>query len=303
MPAPLAIETIGLTKRYGDVTAVADLSLSIERGEVFGFLGPNGAGKTTTVKLILGLVRPSAGEVRVLGQSMPSQSKQILQRVGATVEAPAFYPYLSGRENLVLLAKMSRIPERDVDQSLARVSLTEAAGRLFETYSMGMKQRLAIAAALLRKPDLILLDEPTTGLDPAGQREIRDLLPQLARDGCAVFISSHAMHEVEEICDRVGILRDGRLLRTAPVRDLVQSESVVEIVVDEPTRGLEILKEIDWVTEAEALEGRLIVRAASGRAADLNQALAMRGIFASEIRPRARSLEDVYFEAVEHRAA
>ena len=300
-----AIQTTGLTKRYGDLVAVDNLDLTVAYGEVFGFLGPNGAGKSTTVKLLLGLVRPTAGEIRLLGTSMPAGAREVLPRIGAMVEAPAFYPYLSGRDNLVALAMMARIDEREIDPTLERVGLSAAAARPFSRYSMGMKQRLAIGAALLRKPALVLLDEPTAGLDPAGQREIRALIPQLARDGCTVFLSSHMMQEVQEICDRVGILCDGRLLRTAPVDQLIHSDSrtVFEILTDNPARGIEILSAAGWIDEVEQVGGRLVVTTTVERAADLNRTLAERGVYASEIRQRERSLEDVFFETIEERVA
>ncbi len=300
-----AIQTAGLTKHYGDIVALDALDLTVERGEVFGFLGPNGAGKSTTVKLLLGLVRPTAGEMHILGQRVPDHLKVLLPQIGAMVEAPAFYPFLSGRDNLVVLAKMGRVDERNVDMTLERVGLGEAARRPFKTYSMGMKQRLALAAALLRKPALVLLDEPTTGLDPAGQREIRTLIPELARDGCTVFLSSHMMQEVQEICDRVGILRDGRLLQTTSVEQLLHtgSRAVFDVMTDEPARCIEILQALEWIDEAAEIDGHLIVTTSVARAADLNRALAERGVFASEIHQRERSLEDAFFEAMEEQVA
>lgn len=295
-----AIATTGLTKHYGDVVALDRLDLTVERGEVFGFLGPNGAGKSTTVKLLLGLIQPTAGNVRLLGESLADGRKELLQQIGAMVEAPAFYPYLSGRENLVVLAKMTGIDVQSVDDALQRVGLTEASGRKFSQYSMGMKQRLAIGAALLRRPSLVLLDEPTSGLDPAGQREIRALIPQLVEDGCTVFLSSHMMHEVQEICDRVGILSEGRLVRTAPIDQLVRpgSECIFEISVDNLAPGLRVLSAVEWVSNVVDEDGLLVVSAPVSRAADINRLLAENGVYASEIRQRERTLEDVFFEAV-----
>lgn len=305
MSNPPAIQTAGLTRHFRNVVAIDNLDLTVEQGEIFGFLGPNGAGKTTTVKLLLGLIRPTSGEIRVLGQSMPEHAREVLPRVGAMVEAPAFYPFLSGRDNLIALTKMSRISEREADQALARVGLDEAARRSFKSYSVGMKQRLAIAAALMRKPELVLLDEPTTGLDPAGQREIRALIPQLARDGCTVFLSSHMMQEVQEICDRAGFLRDGRLIRTAPVDQLIHAgvAATFEITTDNPALCLEILSNIEWVTAASLERGKLVISTSPDRASSLNRALAERGVFASEIHQRERSLEDAFFETMEEKVA
>ena len=199
----------GLTKRYENRFAVRDVDLELQAGEVFGFLGPNGAGKTTTIKCLLGLIQPTSGEVRLFGEPLRGNLPRLLRRVGAIVEAPAFYPYLSGRDNLRSLAMIDGLPRARVEEALRTVDLLDAANRPFSTYSLGMKQRLGIAATLLRDPLLIVLDEPTSGLDPAGQLEVRELIPRLAREGRTIFISSHQMHELQQICDRVAILKLG----------------------------------------------------------------------------------------------
>ena len=225
-----AILLRSLTKRYGDFTAVQELSLEVARGELFGFLGPNGAGKTTTIGMILGLLHPTSGRVDVFGRRVTPASPQPLAQVGALVGAPGFYPYLSGYENLHLLARFHGLPRARVDASLEQVSLRQAARRPVKTYSTGMKQRLGLAAALLHHPRLLILDEPTSGLDPIGMAEMRTLLRQLADDGMTIFLSSHLLHEVEQICDRIGILHHGRLVALGSVSHLRQEHRDLERV-------------------------------------------------------------------------
>ena len=290
------VETRGLTKRYGELYALRDLDLALRPGEVFGFLGPNGSGKTTTVKLLLGLIRPTSGDVRLFGEPADGNRERLLRRVGAIVEAPAFYPYLSGRQNLHVLARLDDLPALRVDAVLEQVSLGAAADRKFDGYSIGMKQRLGIAAALLRDPQLVLLDEPTSGLDPAGQREIRALIPRMAEGGCTVFISSHMMHEVQETCDRVGILKAGELQSVGPVSQLLGDSGLIEVRVTEPERALVVLRNLTWVESVEQRDGLLSVAAPVERSADINRALAEAGLYAAEIRRREQSLEEFFLE-------
>jgi ABC-type multidrug transport system ATPase subunit len=215
----LVIETRALTKRYGDsIVAVDDLDLRVRRGEVYGFLGPNGAGKTTTLRMLLGLVRPTSGRVAVVG--VPPGAPQGLARIGAMVEAPAFYPYLSGRDNLLVLARHARVGEDRVGAVLDEVGLLDRATDRSSTYSQGMKQRLGVAAALLKDPELLILDEPTNGLDPAGMAEMRDFIRSLGKVGRTVMLSSHLMGEVEQVTDRVGVIRDGALVAEGTVEEL-----------------------------------------------------------------------------------
>ena len=211
-----------LTKYYGAVRAVEDLTLEVYEGECFGFLGPNGAGKTTTIGMILGLLWPTAGQVQVLGQRVTPTHTVALRQVGALVGTPGFYPYLSGQENLRLLARLyPEVDDARVDQVLEQVGLAEVSHRKVKEYSTGMKQRLGLAAALLHRPRLLVLDEPTNGLDPVGMAEVRDLLRRLVRQGVTVFLSSHLLHEVEQVCDRVAILHRGRIVAQGPVADLL----------------------------------------------------------------------------------
>ncbi len=218
-----------LSKRFKDVSAVENLTLDVHPGECFGFLGPNGAGKTTTISMILGLLHPTSGQVEVLGRPVTPTHLAPLQEVGALVGTPGFYPYLSGRVNLHLLARLyPTVDKSRVEAVLAQVGLEKAAHRKVKTYSTGMKQRLGLAAALLHRPRLLILDEPTNGLDPVGMAEMRQLLQELTQDGVTVFLSSHLLHEVEQVCDRVAVLNRGRLLAQGPVADLLHGHQDLE---------------------------------------------------------------------------
>jgi len=213
----LAIATRGLTKRFGARVAVDGLELLVPRGSVYGFLGPNGSGKTTTIRMLLGLVRPSAGTSSLLGRPIPQGAQEVLPRVGSLVEGPAFHPYLSGRANLQRLDAADltadpRTARQRIDAALDRVGLLATAGKRYRAYSLGMRQRLAIAAALLMPRELLVLDEPTNGLDPQGTREVRHLVASLASDGTTVFVSSHLLSEVEQMCTHLGVMSDGRLV-------------------------------------------------------------------------------------------
>lgn len=226
----LTIETSGLTKRFGHQVAVNAVDLAVPPGSVFGFLGPNGSGKTTTIRMLLGLAAASAGTVNLLGMEMPGRVRDVLPRVGALVEGPAFYPFLSGAANLHRLdaAGPGTIPatrKARVERALDRVGLSHAAGKKVHAYSLGMKQRLGIANALLSRRDLLVLDEPTNGLDPQGTREVRNLVRSLARDGATVFVSSHLLAEVEQMCTHAAVMSQGRLVAQGPLADLRRAGS------------------------------------------------------------------------------
>ncbi|GAB3259663.1 ABC transporter ATP-binding protein [Arthrobacter pigmenti] len=225
MTAPAAIETSGLTKSFGHQLAVDDVGLSVPRGSVFGFLGPNGSGKTTTIRMLLGLASPTSGTIRMLDGPMPTASADVLPRVGALVEGPAFYPFLSGRANLHRLDTADRYAPRStrkrrVNEALERVGLAHAAGKRAHAYSLGMKQRLGIANALLTPRDLLILDEPSNGLDPQGTREVRNLIHSLADGGTTVFVSSHLLSEVEQMCTHVAVMSVGRLVAQGTLDEL-----------------------------------------------------------------------------------
>lgn len=297
MIPPPAIETTDLTKRYGARVAVDGLSLRVERGEVFGFLGPNGAGKTTTIAMLLGLVRPTAGRAVVLGHDVQREPAAALARVGAMIEAPALYPYLSGADNLRVLARAGGLPESRVATALQTVELSERARDKARTYSQGMKQRLAIAAALLPDPELIILDEPTNGLDPAGTVEIRDLIRSLAAGGRTIFLCSHMLHEVQQVCERVAILKGGRLIREGAVAELLRRGQGIRLrVAGDPAPALALLRELAWVGEVTQHDGLLLVEAPVERAAELNAHLAGRGVPVAEIGARESTLEEFFLE-------
>ena len=291
------LRTTGLTKQFGKLVAVKDLNLEIYRGEVFGFLGPNGAGKSTTVGMILGLVNPTSGGIELFGQKLLNNCWASLRRVGAIIEEPAFYPYLSGWNNLDALAKaIGGIPREKITEVLERVNLIDRADDRYGHYSMGMKQRLGIASTLLRDPELIILDEPTSGLDPAGTKEVRDLIPQLAHENRGVFLCSHLLHEVELVCDRVAIIKQGEMLANAPVKELLAKGQVLQIKVDNPEQAVSILENISWVNSVKIEDGYIIVDVPKESDSQVNKALADQGIYASELFNRNVSLESVFLQ-------
>ena len=295
--ASLLVETRGLTKRYGGITAVDGLDLSVRRGEVYGFLGPNGAGKTTTLKMLLGLVRPTGGSARVLDR-VPG-SPDGLQKIGALVESPAFYPYLSGRDNLRVMARYAGIPNARVGEVLEAVELSGRPKSRYRKYSLGMKQRLGVAAALLKDPDLLILDEPTNGLDPKGMSDMRALIRRLGTGERTVLLSSHLLGEVEQVCDRVGVIHKGELISDGPVSDLRGGEAL--LVRAEPLgEAARIAERLEGVEDVETKDGALRLTTAGPvgpeRAAEINAKLVSAGLRVSEIRPAERSLEDAFLE-------
>jgi ABC-type multidrug transport system ATPase subunit len=290
----LVIETEGLGKRYGEaIVAVEDLDLRVRRGEVYGFLGPNGAGKTTTLRMLLGLVRPTAGRAAVLGE--PPGAPNGLARIGALVEGPAFYPYLSGRDNLRVLADHAGVAHARIEDVLAEVRLSSRAKDRTATYSMGMKQRLGVAAALLKDPELLILDEPTNGLDPAGMAEMREFIRSLARGGRTVLLSSHLMGEIEQMSDRVGVIRDGSLVAEGTVDEL-RGRTGLRVRAEPLPRAIELLGALPGVVASTSSDGVIDVAADSAEAAAINRALVEAGIGVSELSPRRASLEDVFLE-------
>jgi ABC-2 type transport system ATP-binding protein len=293
----IILRTTGLTKYFGKLAAVKDLNIELRRGEVFGFLGPNGAGKSTTVGMILGLITPTAGTIELFGLKLDSHRWVALRRVGAIIEEPAFYPYLSGRDNLETLARaIGGIKNTKIDEVLERVNLFDRANDKYSHYSMGMKQRLGIASTLLRDPELIILDEPTSGLDPAGTKEVRDLIPQLAHESRAVFLCSHLLHEVELVCDRVAIIKQGVMIANAPVQELLAKGQLLQIKVEDLAQGLAVLKDVSWIKSVKTEDGYLIVDAPKDSASHVNQTLAEHNIFASELVSRSVSLESVFLQ-------
>jgi ABC-2 type transport system ATP-binding protein len=288
------VETHSLTKRYGSgVLAVNSVDMSVRRGEVYGFLGPNGAGKTTTLRMLVGLIRTTSGAATVAGHTPGSPAG--LARIGALIESPGFYPYLSGRENLMVVADMASVGSRRVDEVLDMVELTSRAGRKFGTYSTGMKQRLGVAGALLKDPELLILDEPTNGLDPQGMAEMRKLIKDIGQGDRTVLLSSHLLGEVEAICDRVGVISNGRLVSQSTVQDLLGEEGV--LVRAQPTEAAqEMLTRMFGVDAVSRRDGAIYLKTDPGKSLEINRQLTAAGIGVSELRPFERSLEEVFFQ-------
>ena len=299
-----AVRTTGLTKRFrGGQVAVDQLELVVPRGSVTGFLGPNGSGKTTTIRMLLGLVTPTSGEVELLGEPVPRASSRVLPRVGALVEGPAFHPYLSGRANLVRLDAAdltvdARTSRARIDTALERVGLGAAANKRFRTYSLGMKQRLGLAAALLRPRELFILDEPTNGLDPQGTREVRTLVRELAAEGCTVLVSSHLLAEIEQICDRVTVMRAGRVVAAGTLQDLAVLARP-SVVVETPALddAVAVLRRLGAATAVPDADG-LRVRAdlPDVPVEDVTRALVRADVPVRGIGRSGRSLEELFVE-------
>jgi ABC-type multidrug transport system ATPase subunit len=289
----LVVETRKLTKHYGRVPVVEGLDLTVRRGEVYGFLGPNGAGKTTTLRMLLGLIRPTSGSATVMGERPGDPSS--LARVGALVESPAFYPYLSGRDNLRVMARYSGVPGSRVEAVLEQVELAERARDRYRKYSLGMKQRLGVAAALLKEPELLILDEPTNGLDPRGMAEMRSLIRRLGTGERTVLLSSHLLSEVEQICDRVGVIRRGRLVAEGTVAELRGGGGL--LVRAEPLeQAAAVAARLEEVEGVQVEDGALRITAAPEAAAEINRKLVSAGLRVSELRPSGRTLEEVFLQ-------
>lgn len=294
MSDEFVIETNDLTKRYNErVVAVDHLTMRVRHGEVYGFLGPNGAGKTTTLRMLVGLIRPTSGSAVVL-DSEPG-SPDGLSRIGAMIEDPAFYPFLSGRDNLRVMARYAGVPESRIAPALEEVDLSDRAGDKFGAYSMGMKQRLGVAATLLKDPDLLILDEPTNGLDPAGMAEMREFIRNLGQGRRTVILSSHLMTEVEQVCDRVGVIRNGKLVAEGTVDDL-RGRDHLKVRAEPSNDAYEVVMKLPDIEQVELHNGYLQITVDQDRAPDINRALVCAGIAVSEIRMEQSSLEEVFLE-------
>jgi ABC-type multidrug transport system ATPase subunit len=288
----VVIETVGLTKRYGDQLAVDGLNLTVRQGDVHGFLGPNGAGKSTTVRMLLRLVRPTAGSIKLLGE--PPGVPSALARIGALVETPALYPYLSGRDNLRVLAGYADGRAADVEETLDQVGLASRARDKVKEYSTGMRQRLGVAAALLHDPELLILDEPTNGLDPHGTVEMRTLIRRQADQGRTVLLASHLLAEVEQTCDRVSVIHHGRLIADGTVAELRGTGGL--LVRAEPADHARALIARTCGGNPTVDDGALRIAVPPVRAPEINRALVSGGVAVYEIRPAERSLEDVFLQ-------
>jgi ABC-2 type transport system ATP-binding protein len=285
-----------LTKHYGARIAVQDLELDVRRGEIYGFLGPNGAGKTTTIRMCLGLLTPTAGRVEILGRDVAREGKQALPHVGALIEQPALYLYMSGANNLRAVGDaLGGVSEARIGAVLEQVGLSAHERKRAQTYSLGMKQRLGLAMALLHDPDLLILDEPTNGLDPAGVVEMRDLLRRLVADGKTVFLSSHLLAEVRQICTRVAIINRGRLVVESSVEDLTRGHGEFAVTLNQPEAALATLRAQPWGAAARLDEmGRVITGAPDGQSTALNLFLVSAGFTPESIVARAEDLEEVF---------
>ena len=291
------VEARGLVKRYRETVAVKGVDLFVERGRVYGALGPNGSGKSTTVRMLLGLARPNEGEVKLFGRSIADNGPELFRRVGAVVETPAFVPYLSGRDNLRLLEKYTPgAGERGIEIALDRVHLLHAAHRRFKNYSLGMKQRLGIAAAILHDPELIVLDEPTNGLDPQGTREVRELIPELAAEGRTVVLCSHLLYEVEQVCDAVAIFQRGEIVAQGEMKTLIGTQSTLYLRAADLDAVEATLGRSRWQGNFHRDGDELVVDNAGHDGAEVNRFLAAEGQFVGELRQVVPTLEDFFFK-------
>jgi ABC-2 type transport system ATP-binding protein len=294
-----AITTCELTKRFRRQVAVDGLSLAVPRGSVYGFLGPNGCGKTTTIRMLLGLIYPDRGSVTLLGEPVPGASARVLPRVGSLVEGPAFYTYLSGRANLARIDAADRTADprtarARIDVALDRVGLLPAAGKRYRAYSLGMKQRLAIAAGLLRPRELIILDEPTNGLDPQGTREVRALIREIATDGVTVLVSSHLLAEVEQICSHVGVMRTGRLVFQGSLEEL-RGRGSLRIVVRtaQPEAAAKVLAGLG-LADIQSLDGEVSAQLASQPPEQICRELVLADVGVAGLETPRPNLEELF---------
>lgn len=289
----------GLTKRFGSTVAVDNLDLTIRRGQVLGFLGPNGSGKSTTVSMVLGLVRPTEGSIHIMGKPLADDPSLVTRHVGAIIENPAFYPFLSGRDNLRAQARLAGgVPESRIDELLRLVNMESRADARYKTFSLGMKQRIGIASTLLTDPDLVILDEPTNGLDPAGQREIRSIIPRIAEEGHSVLLASHLLHDVEQVSDHVIIIRGGKKVTEGPVKDLLHLKGSFEVRLEpaELQAAAAIIRDIAGVQGVVVQEDRLTVDAREELGVEITRSLAAAGLYPSHFARTRNTLEDLFLE-------
>jgi ABC-2 type transport system ATP-binding protein len=297
-----AVRTVGLTKQFpGGQVAVDELNLSVPTASVFGFLGPNGSGKTTTIRMLLGLIAPTEGAFELLGAPMPDAAAGVLPRVGALVEGPAFHPYLTGRDNLLRLDAADRTADgrsarRRVDEALDRVGLAAAAAKRYRAYSMGMRQRLGLAAALLRPRELLVLDEPTNGLDPQGTREVRSIIRDVGAGGTTVFLSSHLLSEVEQVCSHVGVMSHGRLIFAGPLGELRQAAGTrVRVDTSRPAAAASVLHRLG-TGEPDIRATGVVADLADADTERIVEALVVAGIPVRQVILEQPDLEDVFVQ-------
>ncbi|GLV57753.1 ABC transporter ATP-binding protein [Dictyobacter sp. S3.2.2.5] len=294
----VVLRTNNLSKQYKQRMAVNNLSLEIHKGDIFGFLGPNGAGKTTTIRMILGLITPTAGSIEILGKELAHHRSQVLPRVGALIETPALYLYMSGRDNLRAVGSvLGGVSNKRIDEVLELVGLAGRQKDRVRTYSLGMKQRLGIAIALLQDPDLVILDEPANGLDPAGIVEMRDLMHRLSSEGKSVLISSHLLTEVQQICTRVAIISLGSLVRETTIENLVRGEGEFSVRLENAPAALQLIQKESWGKGAHIDEdGALVTAAPGGQGRNLNLYLVQAGLIPDTLTPATKDLEKIFLE-------
>lgn len=293
----IVLRTRNLSKQYGQRRAVDNLNLEVHRGEICGFLGPNGAGKTTTIRMALGLITPTSGSVEILGQDVATNKSRILPRVGALIETPALYLYMTGRDNLRAVSSvLGGVSKERIETVLGMVGLQARQKDRVRTYSLGMKQRLGVAIALLQDPDVLILDEPANGLDPAGIVEMRDLLHRLAAEGKTVFVSSHLLTEVQQLCTRVAIVNLGKLVTESTVEDLVKGQGEFMVTLDRSQEALALLRTQAWGKTARlgTHNNTLLTSAPEGRGRTLNLFLVNAGFVPDAITPAVQDLEEVF---------
>lgn len=295
----VVLRTSNLTKHYGTRIAVNQLNLDVRRGEIVGFLGPNGAGKTTSIRMILGLIAPTAGQVEVFGRNLATERTSLLPRIGALVETPALYLHLTGRENLRAVGAILGVSRQRIDTVLELVRLHTRQKERVRRYSLGMKQRLGLAIALLNDPDLLILDEPANGLDPEGIVEMRDLLHRLADEGKTVFLSSHLLGEVQQICSRVVFLNAGKLVADKTVAELTRGQGEYTVQIEHPQEALALLQQQPWGKQARLEDsGQLLTPAPNESGRDLYAFLVQAGFPPESLAPATRNLEDVFFSLI-----
>jgi ABC-2 type transport system ATP-binding protein len=302
MDQATVLEAFRINKTLGNKKVVSDLSFSVMQGDVFGFLGPNGAGKTTTIRMLLGLIAMDSGSVKINGYDTKTDFNRAIGKVGAVVETPKFYPYLSAYHNLRLIANLHpELPKSRIGEVLEIVGLASRANDKVKTYSLGMKQRLGLARALLNHPGLVFLDEPSNGLDPQGMIEIREMISQLALEqDITFFITSHLLYEVEQVCNKVAILKEGRLITQMPMKELSASQNEkVEIITGQISAAIEILRERSMVKSVHPRAGSLIVEIEKGCSNQINQLLVSQQVAVDYLIPKNQSLEEFFIELTE----
>jgi len=302
MQSPI-LQTRNLSKRYGERVAVDGLDLDLCPGEVFGFLGPNGAGKTTTIRMLLNLIRPTAGEVRLFGRPLRDDPSGLLRRVGALIESPSFQPYLTGRQNLNVVGRYTGpVSPTRIDEVLDVIGLSNRADDGFASYSLGMKQRLGIGAAILMAPELVILDEPTNGLDPAGIVEMRELIRRLGETGTAILVSSHILAEIRQVATRIGIIRSGRFIAVGETKDILATGNRWEILGLEPHDVLRALADLTDPQTIEPVEGGVSIENGKLEGRTIIRALTHANLYPDQVRRTSEDLESIFLSLTEREA-